>query len=114
MNDLIEVYDNNQEGYHKLYNDESIRVAILNYADRFDNIARLERHVETDETFVLLKGRATLLIGLECEKIKMKKYKVYRVKRNTWHNIRVSKNVKVLISENDSTGPDNTDYIDIV
>ena len=61
MDNSVEIYENNEEGYRKHYNDDNIRIAVLNYAERFDVISKLECYSETDETFVLLKGRATLL-----------------------------------------------------
>ena len=36
---------------------------------------------------------------------------MYNVKQAVWHGICVSPDAKVLICENDDTGPDNTDYM---
>ena len=78
-----EVYDFNDEGYKSLVYYGGWRVAIINFADNFDksNFEKLERHIETDEVFILIDGRATLVVGLECKFIPMEKGKIYKIGR---------------------------------
>ena len=61
------------EGYLRLVNNGKWTLATLNWAPRFEesNITDLERHHLTDEVFVLLQGKATLLIGDKAEKVEM-------------------------------------------
>ena len=115
MSNNIEIKEYNNEGYSKVISFESWRVAILNYAERFDErfIEKLERHMLTDEVFVLLEGKAELIIGTEKKKCSMEKNKLYNVKAGIWHAINVSKDAKVLIIENENTSLDNTEYIEI-
>jgi len=55
-------------------------------------ITQLERHLETDEVFVLLEGGAVLFLGqcndpivdISCQQ--MKSGKLYIVKKNGWHS----------------------------
>ncbi len=56
----IESYEG--EGYRPLVDFGSWRVAYLRFIDELipDKITRLERHLETDEVFVLLNGEAVL------------------------------------------------------
>ena len=115
MDNMLEIKEYNDEGYSKVISFESWRVAILNYAERFDEryINKLERHILTDEVFVLLEGKAELIIGTEMIKCSMDKNKLYNVKAGSWHAINVSKDAKVLIVENEITSLDNTEYMEI-
>ena len=107
----LDIIDYERAGYKPAVKVEAWRVAFLNYADVFDKIMKLERHMETDEVFMLLEGEATLVIGLEKTLAPMEKHKIYNVKQGTWHNSKVSENAKVFIVENDDTTVNNTEYV---
>ena len=109
----LEVTGSSGEGYNVLTKYQSWRVAVITYAERFErrNIHRLERHMKTDEVFVLMDGKATLFIGQAGTPVDMEPYKAYNVKFGVWHGICVSANAKVLICENDDTGAENTEYM---
>ena len=79
--------------------------------ESFDKIMKLERHMVTDEVFMLLEGEATLIIGLEKTAVPMEKHKIYNVRKGIWHNIKVSEDAKVFIVENDNTTRENTEYV---
>ncbi len=106
-----EVFEYNGEGYDRTMNFGEWRVAFLNYADRFDRIDKLERHMLTDEVFVLLEGRAILIVGEDKKVVKMEKNKIYNIKQAVYHAIKVTRDAKVLIVENHNTSKDNTEYI---
>ena len=112
-NEYLEVYEYTGNGYERTMHFESWRVAFLHHEERFDKITKLERHALTDEVFVLLKGSATLILGEEQNKEAMQPYKIYNVKKNVWHAIKVSKDAKVLIVENHNTSLENTFYLPI-
>jgi len=107
----LDIFQPTREGYAAVHSFESWRVAYLTYAERFDNITRLERHTKTDEIFVLLEGSAVLLIGEDTKQMKMEKNKMYNVKKGVWHNVKVSKDALLMIVENDDTSADNSEYI---
>ena len=107
----IKEYDG--EGYNRTHTYGSWRVAFLNYAERFDRTAYMERHLLTDEVFVLLCGDAELLIGREMTRVSMKKNKIYNIRAGVWHNIRVSRDAKVLVVENSETAKENSEYFDV-
>ena len=90
-------------------------IAALNYAERFDerNLVRLERHLLTDEAFVLLDGEATLIVGIDIACVPMMGGKVYNVKAGEWHHILVKPGSHVLIIENSDTDKENTEYMEI-
>ena len=108
-----EVFEYNGEGYDRTMNFGEWRVAFLNYAERFDKIDKLERHMLTDEVFVLLEGRAVLIIGEDMKIVEMEKNKIYNIRQAVYHAIKVTKDAKVLIVENHNTTKDNSEYISL-
>ena len=111
----LDVLEYDGAGYARVVNGAKWTVAALNYAERFDetNIVELERHNLTDETFVLLSGEATLLVGESVERVKMEPLKFYNVRAGAWHNIFVSRDARVLVAENSDTSRDNTEFLDL-
>ena len=111
----LDILEYSGDGYSRVVSGAKWTVAALNYADRFDerNITDLERHNQTDETFVLLSGQATLLIGEEAKRVNMEPLKFYNVRAGAWHNIVVTPGTRVLIAENADTSKDNTDYLNL-
>lgn len=114
MQKEIEILDYNGEGYAPVMHFEAWRVALLCYAERFDPNCpiKLERHLLTDEVFVLLEGEATLYIGEDMVEYSMEKNKIYNVKQGVWHRITTSRDAKVLIVENDDTSKENSEYLE--
>jgi len=112
MSKDLEIFEYSSEGYNKAMNYKTWRVAFLNFAEKFrkENIKYLEKHTTTDEVFVLLQGKATLLIGKDLVKTEMQQGKIYNIKKDAWHNIILEENSKILIIENEDTSPDNTEY----
>lgn len=115
MNQELEILEYNGEGYSPVMHFGEWRVALLNYAERFDPSCpiRLERHLLTDEVFVLLDGEATLFIGEQMTSYPMEKNKIYNVKQGVWHRITASKDAKVLIVENNNTAKENSEYLEV-
>ena len=111
----LNILEYSGDGYSRVVSGAKWTVASLNYADRFDesNIVELERHNLTDETFVLLSGEATLVVGEKAERVKMEPLKFYNVSAGAWHNIFVSRDARVLVAENADTSKDNTEYLDL-
>ena len=115
---LIEIRDYNGAGYQPLIDFASWRVAVMRYSDPYapEKIERVERHVETDEVFVLLAGEVTLFVGdggtrAECLVPQpMEPLKLYNVKRGVWHTILFSRDASVLIVENRDTDQHNTEF----
>ena len=109
-NDGIEILDYEGEGYSTVMRYDSWRVAIINPSERFEekNLDKLERHLLTDEVFVLLEGEA--ILASETTRYQMEKHKIYNVRKGAWHAISLSKDAKVLIVENSETGKENSEY----
>ena len=110
---MLEISEFHGEGYAPLVSYNGWRVAVANACDRLleENICKIERHLKTDEVFILLQGEAILHIGKEMRKVPMENGKIYTVKCGEWHCISMTQGAKVVIVENDDTGKENTEYI---
>lgn len=113
--DKIEITQHEGSGYKPLVDFESWRVAICNYNEfsKRGQIPYIERHMQTDEVFVLLEGEVSLLIGKKMTEYKLELGKVYNVKQGTWHCLCMGEDGKVLIVENVDTGKKNSEYFHI-
>ena len=107
----IEIYDYKDEGYERQMSYGEWTVALANYTDKWrrGNTTYIERHLETDEVFVLLMGEGSLLIGEEMREVKMELGKVYNVTAGEWHQLVVSEDAKILIVENANTSSENSE-----
>lgn len=104
----LEVYEWAGEGYKPLLFSEGWQVALLNWESLFDrmNLNEIERHNESDEAFVLLKGKAAILTRPEGGELKVSEMKhgtIYNVPCRVWHNFLATRDVQFLIVENRDT-----------
>jgi ureidoglycolate hydrolase len=115
---VLEIREYIEEGYKPLVDYADWRVAILNYIDelRPDQNTRMERHMETDEVFVLMRGRTVLFMGGNSPQVEvitpqvMEPGKLYNVKKGAWHNILMTRDASILLVENRNTDDDNSEY----
>lgn len=115
---LLEVRACEDEGFHPQVDFGGWRVALLNYIEHLlpKNLKDMQRHDETDEVFVLLKGRCILFLGDGREDagkihaVDMIPHTVYNVKRGTWHNHTLSEDASVLVVENLGTTLENSPF----
>lgn len=103
----METHIHKGEGFQVLKQFEGWKIGYLRYDDRFSKFDQLERHLETDEVFVLLEGEATLYT--EEESCVMEKSVLYNIPKGVWHHIVVSEDATVLVVENSNTTKDNTE-----
>jgi ureidoglycolate hydrolase len=107
------------KGFQPLVMFNGWRVAVLNYVDDIhpERNNMMERHTETDEVFVLMKGRGILFLGGNASEVDaihpqaMEIGIIYNVRRNTWHTILLSQDASVLIIENCDTNEQNTELV---
>ena len=104
---MIEISTFNGQDFSVVKQFEGWKIGFLRYSDRFSKFDRLERHLLTDEVFVLLDGEAVLYT--DKEEIKMEKNYIYNLPKAEWHHIVVSKDAYVMVVENANTGDDNTE-----
>jgi hypothetical protein len=115
---VIEIKSYEGEGFKPLVFFGDWRVAALNYIDGMhpDNNKKMERHMETDEVFVLTRGRGVLLIGgngPELEGVYPQEMEIgtlYNIRRGAWHTILLSRDASVLLVEQADTGQNNSEY----
>ena len=115
---LLEIHDYDGVGFKPLIFFGSWRVAILRYLDDLqpDQIDSMERHTETDEVFVLLRGHGTLILGGNGIKSEgafsqtMEIGRLYNVKQFAWHTVLLSHDASVLLIENHDTDEHNSEY----
>ena len=125
MQENLQILNSTSKGYLPIIDFESWRVAFLRYADAVERkqLHRVERHMETDEVFVLLAGRACLIVEEDSREeadaaadapgfslISMLPETVYNVRKAVWHHIVLSKDAAVLIVENSNTDYVNSEY----
>jgi mannose-6-phosphate isomerase-like protein (cupin superfamily) len=104
----IEIYEYHRAGYKPLVYSHDWMVALLNYEDimGLDKALDIERHVQTDEVFILLRGRAAFYLAAEGQPLQVVELKpglVYNVIKGTWHNLLATKEAVFAIVENRDT-----------
>jgi ureidoglycolate hydrolase len=118
MNPYVDIHSHEQEGFKIQAKYGAWRTAVLNFsqAARPESFSHVEKHKETDEVFVLLKGKACLVIAGDKEKpasyevLPLECYKTYNVKVNVWHGVIMSPDASIYIVENTDTGKENSEY----
>lgn len=107
MNQPVESYEWHGPGYQPLVFFDGWQVAVLNWEAALNpaRISEIERHVETDEVFILGQGHAALYTEIDHE-IHMQDLKmsvIYNVPKGLWHNLVVSNDAILWIVENKDT-----------
>ena len=118
---FLQIREFQGDGFQPLIYFGGWRVAILRFEEdtRAEGIATMERHTETDEVFVLTRGKGVLLIGGDGAKVDgvspapMEPGKIYNVRCNVWHAILLSRDASILIVENHDTGSGNSEYMQL-
>lgn len=111
--EFLTIESNNSQGYARMVEFKNWTAACITYGPGFErkNFSQASRHNDTDETFVLICGSASLLVGEPHSLIEvpMDNGKFYNVKKGTWHALFVSEDAKLIVSENSNTCPENSD-----
>jgi hypothetical protein len=118
---LLEIREHNGPDYMPLVDFQTWRVALLNYTADYvpEKINRMQKHIETDEVFVLLAGRCILFLGegeesvTKVHAVDMELYKLYNIKKGVWHSHTFSEDARVLIIENRDTVYENSPFVDL-
>ena len=107
------------EGMTRVFENAKWMVGIKNWKPMNDitGIDRLERHNETDELFVLLNVKFTLVFdneteeGLKIEYVPMEPMKLYNIPATLWHNTVTQKDTKLCLIEDSATGAANSNEL---
>jgi mannose-6-phosphate isomerase-like protein (cupin superfamily) len=107
MTDTLETHNFTNPGYKPLVFYDGWQVALLNWEPLFDldNAGEIERHNQTDEVFVLWRGRALIFTsdGERLHAVEMQPGVVYNVPAGAWHNLLASRDASWIIVENRDT-----------
>ncbi len=104
----MQIFDWEGEGYQPLLFSHDWQVALLNWEPIFDlnKIGKIERHYQTDEVFVLLKGKAVLFTIDQNGEMMVEDLRpntIYNVTQGSWHNLISTRDATWLIVENRDT-----------
>ncbi len=118
---VLAIREHEGEGYQALVDYGGWRVAILRFQDALlpEHQTTMERHIETDEVFVLTKVKGILIMGGNGSQVDglevqvMEIGKIYNIRKNAWHTLSLSSDASVLIVENQDTGKHNSEYVDL-
>ena len=101
------------EGLKLVYDEGDWVIGIKNYkvANDISTLSALERHLLTDESFVLLEGRCTLIAKQEdtLEIKSMKKNHLYTINKGIWHTTIMVKGTKMVLVEKSNTSMENSE-----
>lgn len=115
----VETYTYTGEAMKRVYENVKWTIGVKNWKPGSDPgmIDCLERHNETDELFVLVEGSCVLVYaeeaesGLQFGSVKMEPGAVYNIPQSLWHNAITSKDAKLIVMEDVSTGMNNSDML---
>lgn len=107
----IQKYRHKGQGYEPYLIGPKWQVAQLNYMPELapDAINKLDVHHKTDETFLLMHGQAVLIAGeindnkVGFSVINMEPRIVYNIPKGCWHNIALSVDAEISITEDANT-----------
>lgn len=116
-----DIYSHEAEGIQCVFDNKKWVVCIKNWKPNndVDQIQYLEIHHATDEQFILVKGKALLLVasrdekGFDIQVIPMEQGKVYNVPRDTWFNTITQKDTKLVYVQDAGTTGENSEYQDM-
>ncbi len=114
-------YECDAAGMTRVYENPKWMIGIKNWkpANDITGLDCLERHNKTDELFVLVNGKCTLLYanetenGLQIDKVEMEPFKVYNIPQSLWHNTVTQKDTKMILIEDVSTSNENSDVLQL-
>lgn len=110
----LDVAEFNGMAYASVHDGGRWRVGIVNHAERLlprEVPLRIERHLTSDESFVLLKGDAELVVGENhpFAHVLLAAGKVYTVKQGVWHAVMTTPGTKLLVVEDADVSDANTE-----
>lgn len=117
----VDVFMHDGEGISWVYKNKKWVLCIKNWKPDNDinGIHCLEIHHETDEQFILLNGKAILLVAdrnndkFDVEMIEMEPLKVYNVPQNTWFYTITQKDTKMVYVQDAGTSIENSEFCDL-
>ena len=112
----MEKYSYNGEDFKAVLTTTDWKIGLLRFSERFSKPCVLERHLKTDEAFVLLEGSADLYIKSADAVVQitpMESGIIYNVPKGEWHHIVVSEDALVMVVEDSDTSKENTERVTV-
>ena len=113
---ILTIGNKSKSGFDVVLQTPKFKCALITRSEfdyGFGPVGQMKRHNDTDEVFVLLRGRAVVLIYEDGQfrEYVLEPEKVYNVKASTWHNMGISEDAMVFVAENADIDPKNTDTL---
>lgn len=114
LEQMLEIKSHEEKGFAPQVRFGAWRVAMSNAVED-EQVCTLQRHLETDESFVMLAGAGDMLVASGEDRpqafyrVPMESKKIYNVRQGTWHAHQMRAGSTLLIVENDGTGNANSD-----
>jgi hypothetical protein len=113
MSGLVQIGNFTDNGYKSVVTFGGWRVAYLNNTTSVPSeISYFERHVESDELFVLVEGTCKLLVSPtgfdDLEVMDMEPLVMYNVRQTAYHAVQMQPGCRILIVENHDVSKENT------
>ena len=117
----VDILEHKAPGYQPLiWSDGNWMAALMNGTGTSWSIpAQIEQHPRTDELFVLVAGRAVMVVaGNACkpgkiQQVAMQRQVLYNVRAGTWHITPMTKNAKLVIIERKGTNVNGSILVDL-
>lgn len=114
---IVPILRHDGPGFKGMLDSDGWRIAFSNDAPhaRKEAVTKVARHMETDEVFVLLAGRADLYVSdaeipAHFTVISLEPLQAYVVPRKTWHSMVTYEGTRLFVTENVGTGSHNSEY----
>ena len=104
---MIQIGSHQNAGFGVIAEYGEWKVGLLRYSERFSRLGEMERHLLTDEVFILTSGKATLYT--EKETVTMEPNVAYTIPAAVWHHIVLGETATVIVVENRNTSIENTE-----
>ena len=112
---MLTISQPSRPGFEPVVTTDRFKCAFLTHGEGFTygEVRELKRHNKTDVVFVLLSGKATMLI-LENDRFTetpLQPGTAYNVCTGTWHYLAASEDAVVFVTESSDTSKANTDVL---
>ncbi len=110
---MLTKHEPSRPGFEPVVTTDRFKCAFLTHGEGFTygKVEEMKRHNKTDEVFVLLSGKATMLIREEeiMTEYLLEQGKAYNVAAGTWHYLAASQDAVLFVTESSDTSKANTD-----
>ena len=112
---MLTKFETSRPGFEPVVTTDRFKCAFLTHGEGFTygKVSEMKRHNKTDEVFVLLSGKATMLI-LENDQFTetpLQPGTADNVCTATWHYLAASEDAVVFVTESSDTSKANTDVL---